>query len=98
MCIIDTFIVNNLLIAYMTTIVDMPNSANKHINQPELGSGIYTLYDVSKILHLPQNKVRRWLTEYWDNRIGGKFNTRYSWGEGREKAVNFYSLIEFVMG
>ena len=63
----------------------------------ELGSGIYTASDISKLLHINQRKVSRYLNEFWDERLGRKlFNDTYSWNAGnRIKAVNFYVLIEF---
>lgn len=63
----------------------------------KLGSGIYSIPDISFILNLPQNKVRRWLNEFWDDRLAKKYKTKYSWGEGRDKATNFYTLIEFYV-
>jgi uncharacterized protein (DUF433 family) len=66
------------------------------LNKQQLGSGIYTIPDISKLLGLPQAKVRRYLNEYWDERLGRKlFNETYSWSLGNNiKAVNFYTLIE----
>lgn len=65
-------------------------------HKKELGSGIYTIPDISKLLGFPQAKVRRYLNEYWDERLGRKlFNESYSWTAGNNiKAVNFYTLIE----
>jgi uncharacterized protein (DUF433 family) len=65
-------------------------------NKQQLGAGIYTIPDISKLLGLPQAKVRRYLNEYWDERLGKKlFNESYSWSAGNNiKAVNFYTLIE----
>lgn len=70
------------------------STANFHKQQ--LGSGIYTIPDISKLLGIPQAKVRRYLNEYWDDRLGKKlFNETYSWSVGNNvKAVNFYTLIE----
>jgi uncharacterized protein (DUF433 family) len=66
------------------------------LHKKQLGSGIYTIPDISKLLDLPQAKVRRYLNEYWDERLGKKFfNETYSWSIGNNiKAVNFYTLIE----
>lgn len=65
-------------------------------NKQQLGSGIYTVPDISRILRLPQPKVRRYLNEYWDKRLGKAFfNETYSWSIDKNiKAVNFYTLIE----
>ncbi|MFC5284359.1 DUF433 domain-containing protein [Pedobacter alpinus] len=62
-----------------------------------LGEGIYTIPDVAFLLKLPQAKVRRWMTEFWDTQLGEKHQHQYSWGEGREKATNFHTLIEFYV-
>lgn len=63
----------------------------------KLGAGIYSIPDVAFLLGLPTAKVRRWMNEFWDQRIGSEKNNRYSWGEGKEKATNFYTLIEFYV-
>lgn len=65
-------------------------------HKKKLGSGIYTIPDISKLLGFPQAKVRRYLNEYWDERLGKKiFNETYSCSAGNNiKAVNFYTLIE----
>lgn len=67
-----------------------------NFHKQQLGSGIYTIPDISKLLSIPQAKVRRYLNEYWDDRLGKKlFNETYSWSAGNNiKAVNFYTLIE----
>lgn len=65
------------------------------ITQPQLGSGIYTIPDISRILRLPQSKVRVWLNDYWNSRFVPNRKRKYSWGEGRDRAVSFYALIEF---
>ncbi len=65
-------------------------------HKQQLGSGIYTIPDISTLLKIPQSKVRRYLNEYWDERLGKQlFNETYSWSIGNNiKAVNFYTLIE----
>jgi len=67
-----------------------------NFNKQQLGSGIYTIPDISRLLSIPQTKVRRYLNDYWDDRLGKKlFNETYSWSAGDNiKAVNFYALIE----
>ena len=67
-----------------------------NFHKQQLGSGIYTIPDISKLLGIPQAKVRRYLNEYWDDRLGKKlFNQTYSWSvDNKIKAVNFYTLIE----
>ena len=65
-------------------------------HKQQMGAGIYTVPDISKLLNIPQAKVRRYLKQYWDERLGKKlFNDTYSWSIGNNvKAVNFYTLIE----
>src|SRR5258706_13789135 len=55
---------------------------------PKLGEGIYLTKDVAKILNLPYQKVYKLMSGFWD---------AYTFGEERNKAVNFYSLIEFYI-
>lgn len=66
-------------------------------NDIKLGQGIYSIPDLAFILRLPQHKVRRWLNDYWDARLGEKYKRQYSWGTGKEKATNFYTLVEFYV-
>lgn len=68
----------------------------ENLNQ-QLGSGIYTLPEVAFILKLPVGKVRRWMNEFWDNKLSEKYDNKYSWGVGRDKATNFFTLIEFYV-
>jgi uncharacterized protein (DUF433 family) len=62
----------------------------------ELGYGIYTIPDISRLLKVDRRKVTRYISEYWDEKIGRKlFSETYSWSVNqRNKAVNFYVLIE----
>lgn len=64
-------------------------------NTLKLGYGIYTIPDISKILNLKYFKVQRLLNEYWDERIAAKFGQKYSWTDGKSKAVSFHTLVEF---
>ncbi len=66
------------------------------INKQQLGTGIYTIADVSALLSIPKFKVRRYLNDYWNERSGKKFfNESYTWSvDNKIKAVNFYTLIE----
>lgn len=66
-------------------------------NKPELGNGIYTVPDLAQILNLPQSKTRRWLTDFYDQRLGAQYSGKYSWGDGRNKSTNFLTLIEFYV-
>ncbi len=63
----------------------------------KLGEGIYSVSDISFLLKLPKQKVRRWLNDFWDSRLAEKYNQTYSWGTGRDQATNFYTLIEFYV-
>ena len=62
----------------------------------EIGFGIYTIPDISRLLKVDRRKVTRYISEYWDEKIGRKlFSDTYSWSVNqRNKAVNFYVLIE----
>lgn len=65
------------------------------LQKQKIGSGIYTIPDISQILGYPQQKVRRYIKDYWDNQLGKKlFTETYSWKNEKVKAVNFYVLIE----
>lgn len=62
--------------------------------QPKLGEGIYLIKDVAKILKIDYEKTYRWIVGYWG--LGGlDENTKYTFGEVGNRAINFYSLIEF---
>lgn len=66
-------------------------------NKIEIGKGIYTLPDLSRILNLEYYKVRRLLNEYWDKRLNNEFVDNYSWTVNDSKAVSFHTLIEFYI-
>ena len=70
-------------------IVELSNK----IHEPRLGEGIYLTSDVAEILRLSYSKVRRWIVELWDIRFSE--NGKYSFGDPKNRAVNFYTLIEF---
>lgn len=61
--------------------------------EPKLGEGIYLVKDVAKILHLDYAKTNRWIVGYWGS--GLDENTQYTFGEVGNRAINFFSLIEF---
>ncbi|MDQ1086956.1 MULTISPECIES: DUF433 domain-containing protein [unclassified Siphonobacter] len=65
--------------------------------EPALDMGIYTVPDVAQILRLPLTRVRRWLDEFWNGRLSNTTKVSYSWGKGRERVVNFQTLIEFYV-
>jgi uncharacterized protein (DUF433 family) len=61
---------------------------------PKLSEGIYPVKDIAKILNLDYSKVYRWIVGYWGN--GGlKEDVSYTFGEVGNRAINFFSLIEF---
>jgi uncharacterized protein (DUF433 family) len=70
-------------------IVELSNKTH----EPRLGEGIYLTSDVAEILRLSYSKVRRWMVELWDSRFSE--SGRYSFGDSKNRAVNFYTLIEF---
>ncbi|HKJ30901.1 MAG TPA: DUF433 domain-containing protein [Balneolales bacterium] len=63
--------------------------------KPELGKGIYTIPDAAVILNLPKEKVRRWVKKYWEMEFLHN-NHYYTWGTGRERAINFFTLMEII--
>jgi uncharacterized protein (DUF433 family) len=65
--------------------------------KPSLGIGLYTIPDLANILNLDRNLVQRWLREYWGNRFSTGQGDLSSWGKGRDKAVHFFTLIEFYV-
>jgi uncharacterized protein (DUF433 family) len=68
----------------------------KFVNHPEIGYGIYTVSDAAMLLRLPVGKVRYWLKKYWDEQLANS-SAKHSWGDGRGKAVNFFTLMEFYV-
>ncbi len=64
-------------------------------NRPQLGRGIYTISDISNILNLPNHRIRYWINVFWDDKLSKISEIKYSWGEKQDKAVDFYTLIEF---
>lgn len=67
----------------------------KFENKVELGSGIYTVSDLAKILDLKYFKVQRLLNEYWDKKFASQLGEKYSWTVKKSKAVSFHTLVEF---
>jgi uncharacterized protein (DUF433 family) len=67
-----------------------------NLRKKQLGTGIYTIPDISQLLNIPKAKVRRYLNEYLDEDFAKKFfNESYSWSNDNQfKAVNFHALIE----
>ena len=66
-------------------------------NRPKSGYGIFTIAAVASILGLSKETTRRWLKKYWDFRLAPEGEERHSWGERKDKAVNFFVLIEFYV-
>jgi len=66
-------------------------------NKLKLGSGIYPVNEISKILRLPSYKIHRWINKYWDGELGKEFEQTYSWKTSGSKAVGFHTLIEFYI-
>ena len=66
-------------------------------NNLYIGSGIYTISDVSKILKLPYQKVYTWTNKYWDGILASDIHEPYSVRIGSIKTINFYALIEFYI-
>jgi uncharacterized protein (DUF433 family) len=65
---------------------------------PQFGEGIFTLPDVAKILHLPKQNVWRWANEFWDKKFSAQHGgVVYLMGTGRDKTVDFYTMIEFYV-
>lgn len=68
--------------------------------KPTIGEGVYTIPDASHILKFPNAKLRRWVGGYWQT-IQKDQKAHISpvvdagvWGEGRQRAFNFYTLVE----
>ncbi len=55
---------------------------------PTLGEGIFLSTDIANILNLPYHKVIYCMKGFWH---------LHTFGEQRNKAINFYSLIEFYV-
>lgn len=64
-------------------------------NLARIGQGVFLLSDISKIIGLPTGKIRYWLVEFWNNRFGENFGG-YSFGDDKNRAVNFNTFIEFI--
>ena len=67
----------------------------ENTNIPQIGEGIFLTKDVSYILNLPYSKVRHWLNEFWDKEFVSDVNEYYSFGDKKNKAIDFYTFIEF---
>ncbi len=63
----------------------------------QIGSGIYTIAEIAKILSLPYARVNSWINKYWDNTFYKELNSSYTWKVERSKAVDFYTLVELYI-
>lgn len=66
-------------------------------NQPNIGTGIYTLRDIADILRLSYERVHRWTNTYWEGKLGKEYRRTYSWRIEGSQAVSFYTLVEFYL-
>jgi len=64
--------------------------------EPSIGEGIFTVSEASTILGLPKSLIGRWLKKYWESDFANSGNMTYTWGEKRNRAFNFYTLIEII--
>lgn len=64
--------------------------------EPQIGKGIYSISDAAVILNMPVNKVRTWVNKYWELEFLKGDEDSYTWGEKREKAFHFLTLIEII--
>lgn len=64
--------------------------------EPQLGKGIYFVPEAAAILNMPVGKVRRWVKRYWELEFLQGANKSYTWGDSREKAFHFLTLIEII--
>ena len=67
------------------------------VTRPKLGNGIYTIPDTANILGIPSRTVRYWSKKIWDERLAEKGGSKYTWGEGKDKALDFYTMIELYI-
>lgn len=68
-------------------------TAHKEHIEPRIGEGIYLIKDVSKILGIDYDKTYRWIGGYWSGSL--EENVDYTFGGHANRAINFWSLIEF---
>lgn len=66
-------------------------------NTLQIGKGIYTPAEIAQILRIPYAKVSRWINKYWDGKLAGEFESKYSWTTDNSKAVSFHTLVEFYV-
>ncbi|HCS19071.1 MAG TPA: DUF433 domain-containing protein [Bacteroidetes bacterium] len=66
-------------------------------NKFNIGTGLYSVADIARILRLPYAKINRWIEHYWDGKLGQKFQQRYSWKTENARMVSFHTLIELYI-
>jgi uncharacterized protein (DUF433 family)/DNA-binding transcriptional MerR regulator len=68
--------------------------------KPRIGEGVYTIPDAAQILDIPKSKLRRWVNGYRlatpqsQERVVAPVVDAGTWGDGRQRGFNFYTLIE----
>jgi hypothetical protein len=68
---------------------------NHSSTNPTIGTGIYSIPDAANILGFPIDKIRRWIKQYWENKFASN-GASYTWGEGKDRGFNFYTLVELI--
>ena len=63
----------------------------------KIGSGIYTVAEIAKILNLPYSRINTWINRYWDKQFSKELNSSYLWKVENSKAVDFYTLVELYI-
>jgi len=63
----------------------------------KIGSGIYTMSEIAKILRLSYHTVYRWMKDYWEKYFGSLYDEKYSWVIDGSRAFNFHGFIEFYI-
>ncbi|MET4080734.1 uncharacterized protein (DUF433 family) [Pedobacter sp. UYP30] len=66
-------------------------------NKLQLGNGVYTIPEISHILRISAQKVRCWISKYWDGELGTAYEQNYSWKVDDTKAIGFHTLVEFYV-
>lgn len=67
-------------------------SRNKEIL--DLGSGFFTITDISNILKIDRNKVSYLVRNYWKDKLSKKRDYKYLYETDKVLALNFFALIE----
>lgn len=67
-------------------------SKNKEIL--DLGSGFFTISDISHILKIDRNKISYLVRNYWKDRLSTRADYKYLFETDKVLALNFFALIE----